>query len=458
MPFDLPFDAVIIGAGASGALVTAQFQRQARQSRVALVGVGPRPARGVAYETPYRTNLLNVPAWNMSGFPDDCDHFLRWLTAHLPETHAGTFAPRTVYGDYLADILDEALASPNVFHTPHQAVDLTHYGDVWTLHLDDGTTLDASQVVLALGNLPPNDPLKLEADTFPAYFRNPWAADVATGLPPNAPVFLIGMGLTMVDVALALRERGHRGPITAISRHGGLSQVHAPYTPRPLVKLPNAFRTPYTALRWIRDEIRTGGEWRAVIDSLRPFTADIWRGWSPAQRASFMRHARYLWDLHRHRMAPEIAAQLDELLQSGTLTLHHGRPLSLNASEKGLIVTWWSLEHGETRQTEVARLVNCTGPNRDFRHVASPFLANLRNHGWLTPDPLRLGWETDLDGRLIGHDGLPVPGLFTLGPLRIPALWESIAIPEIRVQAAKLVQTLLSTRADFAPHDLLPAR
>ncbi|HNB52168.1 MAG TPA: FAD/NAD(P)-binding protein [Anaerolineales bacterium] len=455
MSFDLPFDVVIIGAGASGTLVTAQFQRQSSQSRIALVGVGPRPARGVAYETPYWTNLLNVPAWNMSGFPDDCDHFVRWLTTHMPNSHAGTFAPRTVYGDYLADILEEALKSPNVFSTSRQAVDLTHNGFIWTVHLDNGTTLDTFQVVLALGNLPPNDPLKLDADAFPAYFRNPWTADVATGLASDAPVFLIGMGLTMVDVALALRERGHRGPLMAVSRHGWLSQVHAPYTPRPLAELPQAFRTPYTGLRWIRDEIRAGGEWRAVIDSLRPFTADIWRGWSPAQHASFMRHARYLWDLHRHRMAPEIAVQLNELLQSETLTLHHGRPLALNASEHGLMITWWDTEHGATRQTEVARVVNCTGPNRDYRAVASPLIANLRNHGWLTPDPLHLGWETDLDGRLIAHDGLPVPGLFTLGPSRIPALWESIAIPEIRVQAAKLVQTMLP---DFVKHDLVPAR
>ena len=68
----------------------------------------------------------------------------------------------------------------------------------------------------------------------------------------------------------------------------------------------------------------------------------------------------------------------------------------------------------------------------------------MRQQGWLTPDPLRLGLETDPDGRLIGADGNSVPGLLTLGPLRIPGLWESIAIPEIRAQAAELAKLLVS--------------
>ncbi len=35
-------------------------------------------------------------------------------------------------------------------------------------------------------------------------------------------------------------------------------------------------------------------------------------------------------------------------------------------------------------------------------------------------------------------------GLYTIGPLRIADLWESIAIPEIRVQAAALANVLIA--------------
>ena len=452
MFYNLPFDVAVIGAGASGALVTAQFRRQAPEhGRLALIGAGPRAPRGVAYETHYRTNLLNVAAGNMSAFPDDREHFARWLSAHLPGTDARTFAPRALYGDYLADILAEDWPDPTVFTTPQRAIGLYKESDQWVVYLDDGNTLAAHAVVLALGNLAPNDPFSLGPETPSAYFRNPWAANVADGLPPAAPVVLIGTGLTMVDVALALREQGHHGPLSAISQHGRLPQAHAAYSPRPLAQLPQAFRAPHSALRWIRDEIRaSAGNWRAVIDSLRPHTASIWQGWTLAQRASFLRHARNLWDIQRHRMAPEIAARLDELLKAGTLTISQGRPVALETSENGLIVTWRESGSGALHQARAARVMNCTGPNRDYRRVNSPLLTGLRQRGLLTTDPLHLGWKTDQRGQLIGANGSPVSGLFTIGPLRIPELWESVAIPEIRVQAAELATLLVSEIVQYA--------
>jgi len=88
-------------------------------------------------------------------------------------------------------------------------------------------------------------------------------------------------------------------------------------------------------------------------------------------------------------------------------------------------------------------VLNCTGPARDYSKIDHPLIANLRENGWLTPDPLRLGIETDPEGRLIGADGSSVPGLFTLGPLRLPGLWESLAIPEIRVQAVELAKLVV---------------
>jgi uncharacterized NAD(P)/FAD-binding protein YdhS len=63
--------------------------------------------------------------------------------------------------------------------------------------------------------------------------------------------------------------------------------------------------------------------------------------------------------------------------------------------------------------------------------------------GWISPDPLKLGVETDSTGRLLDKNGSVSQGLYTLGPLRIAGLWESIAIPEIRCQAQSLAQLLI---------------
>jgi uncharacterized NAD(P)/FAD-binding protein YdhS len=423
------FDVAIIGAGASGTLTAVQFARTAGPgARGAIIEAGARAARGLAYGTPYGAHLLNVPAARMSALPDDPEHFLRWLRGRMRNADGGTFAPRALYGDYLASLLAEPETYERVTRVGGTAVGLARGDDHWTIYLHDNRTLEAKNVVLALGNLPPGDPLQLGEDAPLEYVRDPWAQGAAVGLAQDAPVLLIGTGLTAIDVAVALRYEGHTGTIYALSRHGRMPQPHAPSTPRPLSSVP--FSTPREGLRWVREQ----EQWRAAIDSLRPHTSAIWKSWSPAQRKSFYRHLRNLWDVHRHRAAPEVLrdVQVDVLC---------GRILAMQNS---LDVVWRPRGRDEVRTLHVARAINCTGPASDYAKLDLPLVVQLRRAGWLVPDPLRLGVETADDGRLVGQDGQPVDGLFTLGPLRRPALWESTAIPEIREQAAALARTLAS--------------
>ena len=157
-----PFHVAVIGAGASGTLVAAQFKKLAPSyGRLALIGNQARPARGVAYETPYNANLLNVAARNMSAFPDDMCHFVRWLERHLPGSSAATFAPRMLYGNYLTSIFDETInTSDQIDYFPATATGFTREEDSWAIHLDNGISIETRSVVLALGNLMlPNDPI-----------------------------------------------------------------------------------------------------------------------------------------------------------------------------------------------------------------------------------------------------------------------------------------------------------
>ena len=426
------YRAAIIGAGASGTLLAAHWRSIAPpDARIALVEAGARAARGLAYGTPYGAHLLNVPAGRMSAFSDDPDHFLRWLRGPFPRADAGTFAPRALYGEYLASVLEQGSPS-SIVRVAGTAVGITRQQGHWVVHLHDSRTIRANAVVLALGNLPPADPIHQTDVGPPSYLRDPWAPGAAAGLAPDAPVLLVGTGLTMVDIALSLRAEGHHGTLHALSRHGRLPQMHAPSTPRPL-PLPSETE-PYRVLRWIRDQIE--GDWRPVIDALRPHTATIWQRWSLAQRASFLRHAKNVWDVHRHRMAPEVA----ERLADTPLLVHAGRIERMHGNVE---VTWRERSTSRLRTMQVARVINCTGPASDYAKVELPLVVQLRQEGWLTPDPLGLGVETDADGVLLANDGTRVEGLFTLGPLRRPALWESTAIPEIRQQAADLARRLL---------------
>lgn len=443
-----PFDVAVIGAGASGTFVAAQFERLAPKSaRLLLIGEQAHPARGLAYGTSFRTNVLNVPAGKMSAFAEDSEQFTRWLTHHLPGSNSTTFAPRMLYGDYVVSIFEKLRNdSQKVDYLNDQATEITRQDGLWTIRLNKGKIVRAQCVVLALGNLLlPGDPIDF-SPVQSLYRRNPWSEEISKYLPVDAPVLLIGTGLTMVDAALSLRESGYRGTIHAISRHGRLPQAHKSYEPRPLVDLPEAFSTPQGALRWMRNEIQaaeaSGIDWRAVIDSIRPHTADIWQGWNLHQRGSFLRHARNLWDIHRHRMAPDVAHQIGILLRDRELIIHTGRLLSAQIDQEQACVVWKDATSNERKVLHVARIINCTGPSRDFTNIRSSLVASLLTEGWIRVDPLRLGLETDAEGRLLDYKGQITPGLYTLGPLRIAGLWESIAIPEIREQAHQLAALL----------------
>jgi uncharacterized NAD(P)/FAD-binding protein YdhS len=130
--------------------------------------------------------------------------------------------------------------------------------------------------------------------------------------------------------------------------------------------LTDDFNSPTGTLRWIRREIKaaeeSGSNWRAVIDSLRPHTAAIWQGWSMARRASFLRHARNIWDIHRHRLAPEVADRLSVLLEDRTLLIHRGRLDSARLHRQAANVTWRETGFNELRAMNVNGLSTAPDP------------------------------------------------------------------------------------------------
>ena len=94
----------IIGGGFSGALQAINLLKH-QGPRATLIERRDTTARGIAYSAAHPDHLLNVRAANMSALPQYPDHFERWLEQRHPGL-AGGFAPRLVYGDYLAGLPD----------------------------------------------------------------------------------------------------------------------------------------------------------------------------------------------------------------------------------------------------------------------------------------------------------------------------------------------------------------
>jgi uncharacterized NAD(P)/FAD-binding protein YdhS len=457
---DVVCDVLIVGAGASGTLLAAQLARQTPPPRVLVLDGDQSAGRGAAYRTACTDHLLNVPARGMTALADEPQHFHQWLTQRLPGASAGTFASRSLYGDYLHELLAEACARGSTTLRADRAVaahGLDHVehadGPRWRVRLSSGVHVQADQVVLAWGNFTPAPPPGCEAVAGPEaqslFINDPWRSDLANGLTSGAgqeqAVLMLGSGLTMYDVALALRQRGHRGPLHALSRHGRVPHAHAVY---PACELSGAppLGSPRAAAHWLRGEaervMRAGGNWRAVIDAVRPHNQALWQSWTLAQKRAFMRHLRGIWDVHRHRAAPEIAQRVEAMRQTGELTLHRGRLASIEPVADGAVLARWTAPDGQLQEQRYARVINCTGLSSDYRALRQDLIAQLREAGWLSPDPLGLGILTTPAGQLLASTGQPAPGLYTLGPPRRAQLWESIAVPELRVQAVALAERL----------------
>ncbi|MBY0276500.1 FAD/NAD(P)-binding protein, partial [Candidatus Binatia bacterium] len=226
----------IVGGGFSGVMVAAHLLRAACERcaplRVALIEKSPGFEGGAAYRTDSSRHVLNVPCARMGAYADDPEHFLRWLRTRDPDIRGDAYVPRALYREYLRTVLDEAVAAASGIATldwiAGEAADVIEapYAEGARVVLEDGRAIDASSVVLAIGNLPPGHPGpadRLRDSAF--YVRDPWRGPPA--IERDEPVLLIGTGLTMLDYALALDERGHRGSIIAVSRHGLVPEGHA---------------------------------------------------------------------------------------------------------------------------------------------------------------------------------------------------------------------------------------
>ena len=318
----------IVGAGFSGSLLAVHVLRQSGpDDRIYLIERNAEFGRGLAYATGNPHHLLNVRASNMSAFSDKPDHFLDWIRA-LPEEERAlvsvtedrlTFVPRQLYGSYIQSILAREIRSAEgsrrLYLVADEAVALHPAASGYSVEVACGRRYDVDALALATGNAPPTD----EA---PGHAASPWDPAALANISIDAAVLLIGTGLTMVDVVISLLDRKHRGPILAISRRGLLPRTHAATTPRPrFLPASGAPRRVLTLLTALRAEIDGGGDWRAVIDSLRPDTQDLWRGLPLEEKRRFLRHLRPWWDVHRHRMAPGVAARIQRARDRGQLSI-----------------------------------------------------------------------------------------------------------------------------------------
>lgn len=440
----------VAGAGFSGSLVALHILRSNPSATVILIERAAEFGRGLAYGTCDPKHLLNVRASNMSAFPEDPDHFIKWLALHMPpHSRPQSFVPRHIFGTYLQSLLRATLATDDgaerLIILPDEVTALLDRPDGIGLRLAMGREIDVDHVVLATGHLPSHDLPGFEQDLLDSsvYIRDPWAPHALAQVQPGENVLLIGAGLTAVDVLLGLDRAGHNGNIVAISRRGLKPRPHADVGPAPLA-LDVPERLPLSGLvRLVRKAAILSGDWRAAADGLRPHSQRLWQEASGTERSRFLRHLRPWWEVHRHRMAPPVATAIASLERFGRLSIRAGKITNAKLDNQEALVSWRPRGQPHEQQIRFSRIINCTGPAGNVQKAASPLLADLISRGCARPDAQGLGIEVDAQCRLVGADGTPNPRITAIGPISRGAFWEITAVPDIRVQASMVAERLV---------------
>jgi uncharacterized NAD(P)/FAD-binding protein YdhS len=298
-----------------------------------------------------------------------------------------------------------------------------------------------------MGNTRPSDPLRGKRIAKRLYADFAWEDSALRDIPADGTVLLIGSGLTAIDQVLSLKAQGFGGTIAMVSRRGKLPAVHGSSVPWKVDWTEALLTTVSSATREVRRQMDLASQcdvdWRSVIDSLRPWTSAIWKGWPDRERQRFLRHMRPFWEASRHRLPPATHQAIEELIAGGTLRVLAGRVTEASEQDAKIDVSILLRGGSGTLNLSTDRIINCTGSGTCDR-VQEPFIERLLEMGLASYDPLRIGIATDDHGRLIGASGRSSANLYALGPLRKATLWETTAVPEIREQALELAERIVS--------------
>lgn len=448
----------IIGGGFSGTAVAIRLA-DSTPCPLDITIVEPRetPGAGLAYGGDDPDHRVNGTHALLVLFPDDIDHFSRWYdasgsAARDPEAKwpsGVSYVRRSDVRRYMAETLaSRAKSNPSasvIRHVRDRAVGVRQADDQLEVELASGSVLTADLTVLALGGQKPARLRAISPDAARChrYLGDPFAPSALAAVPSDAPVLLVGTGLTAADVISTLARQGHRGSITAISRRGlrPAAQGKAPDVAALLTRLAlpiPRFITRHgeglslrAAFRALRHDFAVAAkddrDPKGIFDDVRDAASHLWPTFSDAEKRSFLRHLKPWYDVNRYRIPPQTQQVLTRLETAGQLTFRVARFAGLEMDQDHLRAHLVS--RGDvTTEERFGAVVNCTGPQT---MASDPFLDALHDLGLAQFDTLGLGVEVDAEGRLLDANGIAQNSLWAFGLLTRGRFGDMTAIPQI---------------------------
>lgn len=451
----------IIGGGLTGTLAAIYLKRRNLNVGITIYEKSASHFfRGVPYSHDLEYQPLNVNTKGMTLFDDDPEHFYNWWKKNISnypeyegrEAKPTDFVKRKAFGDYVVSTYRqfcETEINPVKIINGEVVNVIQEDKERFILLMQDGSQHLAGKIFFALGNFPPADPTFLRGTQIlndNGYISHPWNPAAIENLNPDDDILFVGAGLTMVDLTVSLKKRGHKGKMHVISRRGLLPLPHEEVGTYHLKAAEGHYQSSLDLYKAIRSEakaaIREGVNWRSIIDAIRPHTQRLWMELPISEKKVFLSHIRPYWDIMRHRMPQESFHHIQSLIGAGQMKMHAGRIREVKRnSEDRLEIQYLPKGKSEYQSISVSRIINCTGPQSDYRKLNTPLIVNLCSKGWMCPDELFLGIKSAPDGTIIDRDGKSTRPFYTAGPPCKGTLWECTALRDIRSQVKKLTDT-----------------
>ncbi len=468
----------VIGGGYTGAAFAIHLSRSSPvRLRIVVVEPADSLGGGLAHASRHPDHRLNGPDAVHILYPGQPNHFGDWLRRsgaleRDPEAvmaSGAIFARRSDFGAYMAAQVtrheNDNPSGSEILHVRDKASGLARDDDGLTLRLSGGGSIQVGLCVLATGQEKPGVPSAVQPVVGrPDYFGDPWDVEALARIGTHDSVLILGTGLTTADVIVTLVRLGHQGPIRAISRRSLrprsqniFRQMQSMWekldrTPPAFVERHGPTETAGAVLRALRRDI-TGGASNGVIwyewfDDLRDAVNVLWPSLPRHEKARFMRHLKPWYDVHRFRIPPQTEVIVEQVMETGQLGFEAARLARVGSDADGLIAE--TIERGARHpvSSRVGAIVNCTGPDGHLADSRNPFIAEILREGWIRPGPLGLGIDVDQACRAVTGGGRPAADLYVLGPPSNPSLGETLTVPFITRQIARMLPGVLAAITD----------
>lgn len=428
---------------------------------------------GTAYQEDLNTNLLNIPAGNMSLYDKHRSHFLEWI-ATLPESSlqfygvseidAGAFYPRPLFGHYVQEQFENIVAQAMALGVRVNVVKAAiiniqkHHNENLLLTDSNNQDHEFDKVVLCNGNLTSD---KFESlNQYNDYLHSPYPVSaLSQTIHPEATIGILGSNLSAIDVIVALKAQGHSGDIHCFSRQGILPAVRSIHackwenrpckadihalaqakndklslqdvfdflhekisTLDPQFNILDATGSGQDAHQRLEDELKVAlnqpRPWQTVLANMNEVVDLVWKYLTPADKDKFHTHWRSLWMSRRGMFPVKNALTLNQMLKSGQLHIHGGfNECEPNPDGPGFILHCCNKLGGKTATT-CNFVINATGFSQNVKQSKDPLIINLLASG-LADSSKYGGFKLDFDtGALISQKGNIEKSISVLGSL-----------------------------------------